>query len=429
MTDNQTYDIMIMGSGFAGMSAALFAADRGLNVALCGSTGGIDFRTGLIDLMGVHPVEAGRYRDDPWEAREAVIRDIPNHPYALVSREHTEQAIDEFCDFLAAQGLPYTGYAGKNAQILTPLGTVKPTLKVPMSAWQGVRALKEKASALIVDFNGLKGFSGKQMVENQSSNWPTLRSATIDFPGCGGELYPEHLAWMMRDATVREHLAKRVLALGHDTEYIGFPAILGIAEPMPILEHLQGLTGKTVFEIPTLPPSIAGTRLRQAFDLGLPGKGVRTFSQKMVLDASMPAGKSDSFVFRLGSTRPEITIEARCALLATGRFLGKGLGADRTTIRETVFDLPVTQPGPRTTWHKKTFFHPKGHPINRCGLETDAAMRPVDDARTPIHPRLFAAGAILAHHDWMRMKCGAGLALATAFQAVAHICEHHKAQG
>jgi anaerobic glycerol-3-phosphate dehydrogenase len=29
----------------------------------------------------------------------------------------------------------------------------------------------------------------------------------------------------------------------------------------------------------------------------------------------------------------------------------------------------------------------------------------------------------------MRMKCGAGLALATAFEAVAHICEHNKAQG
>jgi glycerol-3-phosphate dehydrogenase subunit B len=31
---------------------------------------------------------------------------------------------------------------------------------------------------------------------------------------------------------------------------------------------------------------------------------------------------------------------------------------------------------------------------------------------------LYAAGSILAHHDWMRMKCGSGLAIATAYAAV-----------
>jgi glycerol-3-phosphate dehydrogenase subunit B len=425
----EPFDVMVIGTGFAGMSAALFAADRGLSVGLCGSTGGIDFSTGLIDLMGIHPVEKGVSWNDPWAARKAVIEDIPNHPYARVSREHTLMALDEFCDFLAEQHLPYTGYEGRNARILTPLGTVKPTLRVPLSAWEGVRALEEKGSTLIVDFDGLKGFSGRQMVENQGADWPGLRSAVIDFPGCGGELYPEHLAWMMREAPVREQLAKNILALGHDTEYIGFPAILGMADPMRILEHLKTLTGKKIFEIPTLPPSIAGTRLRQAFDRGLPAKKVRTFSQKMVLDASMPAYDYAPFVFNLGTSGPEIRLHARYALLATGRFLGKGLRADRTTVRETVFNLPISQPGPRTEWHKATFFHPQGHPINQCGLETDAAMRPVDGSLRPIHPRLYAAGAILAHHDWMRMKCGAGLALATAFRAVAHIHEQHTAQG
>jgi glycerol-3-phosphate dehydrogenase subunit B len=148
----------------------------------------------------------------------------------------------------------------------------------------------------------------------------------------------------------------------------------------------------------------------------------------MVLDASMPTYDYAPFVFNLGTSGPEIRLHAHYALLATGRFLGKGLRADRKTIRETVFDLPIAQPGPRTDWHNPTFFQPQGHPINQCGLETDATMRPLDGSAKPIHPRLYAAGAILAHHDWMRMKCGAGLALATAFQAVAHIHEQHRAQ-
>jgi len=36
----------------------------------------------------------------------------------------------------------------------------------------------------------------------------------------------------------------------------------------------------------------------------------------------------------------------------------------------------------------------------------------------PAFKLLFAAGSILAHQDWMRMKCGSGLALATGFAAV-----------
>ena len=51
--DTQTFDLMVIGSGFAGMAAALFAAKNGLKTAQAGSTGGIDFSTGFIDLMAV----------------------------------------------------------------------------------------------------------------------------------------------------------------------------------------------------------------------------------------------------------------------------------------------------------------------------------------------------------------------------------------
>ena len=53
----KTYDVMVIGSGFAGMAAALFAANRGLSVVQTGATGGIDFSTGFIDLLAVHPID------------------------------------------------------------------------------------------------------------------------------------------------------------------------------------------------------------------------------------------------------------------------------------------------------------------------------------------------------------------------------------
>lgn len=117
-------------------------------------------------------------------------------------------------------------------------------------------------------------------------------------------------------------------------------------------------------------------------------------------------------------------IAARGAVLAGGRFFGKGLKADRHAVREAVFDLPVRQPEKREDWHRAEFFDPRGHEINQAGLETDAALRPLGADGQPFHPRLHAAGAILAHQDWMRMKCGAGLAIATACKAVRELSQN-----
>jgi len=87
-------------------------------------------------------------------------------------------------------------------------------------------------------------------------------------------------------------------------------------------------------------------------------------------------------------------------------------------IRESIFDLPVHQPDKRSEWHCYEFLDPAGHPVNRAGLVTDDRFRPLDRSGNAAHDRLFAAGSILAYQDWMRQKCGSGLAIATAYAAV-----------
>jgi glycerol-3-phosphate dehydrogenase subunit B len=64
--------------------------------------------------------------------------------------------------------------------------------------------------------------------------------------------------------------------------------------------------------------------------------------------------------------------------------------------------------------------------VNQAGLEIDDQFRPVDDSGQVIHGNLHAVGSILAHQDWKRMKCGAGLAVATAFGAVEAFCQENK---
>ena len=126
----------------------------------------------------------------------------------------------------------------------------------------------------------------------------------------------------------------------------------------------------------------------------------------------------DHFKVDIGKTTTENTVRSQGIILASGRFIGGGLYADRQRIKETIFDLPVHQPGNRAEWHCRDMLDHKGHPVNRAGLEIDDSFRPLNSSHRPAFRTLLAAGSILAHNDWKRLKCGAGLAIASAFGAV-----------
>ena len=140
------------------------------------------------------------------------------------------------------------------------------------------------------------------------------------------------------------------------------PAILGLYRTEEVVSDLQKMIGVPLFEIPTIPPSVPGLRLKEAFE--------------------------------------------------------RGLHADRIRIKEAIFDLPVYQPGNRAEWHRRDFLDARGHLVNRAGVEVDDSFRPLNRSRQPAFRTLFAAGSLLAHNDWKRLKCSAGVAIASAFGAV-----------
>jgi glycerol-3-phosphate dehydrogenase subunit B len=197
---------------------------------------------------------------------------------------------------------------------------------------------------------------------------------------------------------------------------LGLPAVLGLYSADKVFDDLNRRLGIPLFEIPTMPPSAVGLRLKEALVKALAESGVRLFSEQRVLRAIQESG--GGFILTVASESQRHRIQSRAVILAGGRFLGGGLRAERKRICEPLFDLPVHQVPERASWHRQTFLDAKGHPINRAGLETDAFFRPLRQNGTPAHPALFAAGSILAHQDWMREKCGAGLAVSTAWGAV-----------
>lgn len=409
-------DLMVIGSGMAGMAASLFAAQRGINTVQVGITGEINFASGLLDLLGVHPIRQGVQWTDPWDGIKQLTVDEANHPYAHIELEHIRHAMKEFMGFLDDAGLPYQTNGERNSQVVTPVGTLKTTYGVPKSMAAGVSALADQMPTLLMDFIGLKGFSARQMIETLGSRWPTLKQARIAFPGSQGEVFTEHAARAMDTQPTRQALVDAVLPHLGAAKTVGFPAVLGMYRTEEVRLHLETALGLPVFEIPTMVPAVTGLRLREAFERRLVQIGVSAFYQQKVLRADVT--QDDEFEFIVGQQAPALRISAKKAILATGRFFGKGLQADRHAIRETLFDLPVVQPEDRRKWHHKDLLHADGHPINRAGLDVDERFRPLDKDRRVIHHNLHAIGSILAHQDWIRQKCGSGLSIATAFAAV-----------
>jgi glycerol-3-phosphate dehydrogenase subunit B len=411
-------DLCVIGSGMAGMSAALFAADRGLSTVLVGRTGEIIFATGFLDLMGVHPVEAGTLWNDPWAAIAAVAKDLPQHPYARICAADIRAAFQEILEFFDGQGLSYSGFPDRNAAVLTSVGAVKLTYRVPLTMWKGVAARQHRAAGLLVDIQGLKGFSARQIKATLGGAWPNLRTVKVVFPGAdpGGDVFPERLARSLETEGARANWAAALAPHIQGAAVIGVPAILGISRPAEIMGDLEKRLGCQMFEIPTMPPGVTGLRMKEAFERGLAARKAGLLLENKVFRAT--ARRETGFLLEVGRMEPERTVQAAAVLLATGRFMGGGLQADRHALREPIFDLPVHQPERREDWHREDFLDRRGHPVNRAGLQTDEFFRPIDATGRPVHPRLFAAGSILAHQDWMRMKCGSGLAFSTAYAAV-----------
>jgi len=412
-------EIMVIGSGMAGMAAALFSAQRGIETVQVGITGEINFASGLLDLLGVHPVSDGTRWQDPWAAIGQLVSDEPRHPYGRLSVDQVRTAMDQCLAFLETAGLPYQTNGHQNAKIVTPAGTVKTTFGVPRSMFAGVTVLAEKTPTLLVDFEGLRGFSARQIAQTLGPVWPTLKVARIAFPGAGGELLAEHAARALDVQIHRSSLADAIQPLVGSCRAVGLPAVLGIYRTAEILADLESRLGVPVFEVPTMLPAVTGLRLREAFEQQLPRLGVRAFYQQKVMEAEVLS--DGSFRFLVGNEDAQICVRAQRTIMASGRFFGKGLRADRIGIRETIFNLPVHQPAERTLWHNKDLLHPDGHPINRAGLSVDSRFRPTDAGGKVIHDNLYAAGSILAHQDWMRQKCGSGLAIATAYGALSQM--------
>ena len=422
---NMDCDILVIGAGLAGMTAAARASDLGLKTIQIGNSSVLIFASGLFDLLGVYPIDSGRTLTNPYPAIKKLQNAHPCHPYSKVSETQINEGFQFVMDFLNSAGLKYhlpdsmnknqTNNNRLNKKILTSVGTLKPTYMVPETFSKGCDIHKEQKNLLIVDFKGLKGFSAKQAAAGLGMKKGEVYTLSIDSPEGTGDLNPVPLAKLFESKAFIQKFSDKILSFSDKVDMVGMPAVCGIHNSLEIVKELETKVGVDVFEIPGMPPSIPGLRLKNAFEKSLSKSNVTFLSNsKVVFDAM----DQDHFILTAMNDNFETRIRAQCVILASGRFPGGGLFAKRKIILETIFDLPVFQPKTRDQWHQLNFFDPKGHMINQAGLETDDTFRPLDKTGSPVFENLYAAGSILAHNDWVRLKSGAGVSLISAYTAV-----------
>jgi glycerol-3-phosphate dehydrogenase subunit B len=303
--------------------------------------------------------------------------------------------------------------------IVTGAGTIKPTYAVSVSMRNNRLAWKERRPTLILGFEHLPDFSPEQVVANLQDRWSGLTAARLDrsiFLDPDRRLTVTELASAFERPDFRERFAKATKPILGNSQYLGLPAVLGYDRVARVCNDLEETLGVKVFEIPLLSPSLPGMRLSDLLKRDLLAGGV-DYRQGAPIRRLDGRGRNVTVAVRTGKSREE-PIPAKHVVVATGRFFGGGLEANQHGVRETLLGLPVEAPRSRDNWHMASFLGAPGHPINRVGVKVDRDLRPLGPDGAPAYDNVFMAGAVMACHDWVREKSGAGISVATGYGAV-----------
>jgi|GEM_PF-5499457 Anaerobic glycerol-3-phosphate dehydrogenase len=143
-------DVLVVGSGMAGLVAALAAADQGRSVRLLTTgMGSLAISGGSVDFLGYAD---GRFAADPWQGLAMLPED---HPYSLLGAESVRSAFQFFANVMEGQHWPMRPALSqdgtpRNTQLPTIMGTLKPTYLLPASLHTEALASAKKVLALSV---------------------------------------------------------------------------------------------------------------------------------------------------------------------------------------------------------------------------------------------------------------------------------------
>jgi glycerol-3-phosphate dehydrogenase subunit B len=396
------YDVIVVGAGLSGLLAAWFAWQRGARVVVVArGMGALPLSTGCIDVLGYSP-DGEMITNLSWWLGRA-FKDSPEHPYTLAGNDALRDGLAALTEVVQLSG------SLKESLILpTAAGTLRPTCLAPESLAWG-HAIAGSDDCLLVGFSGWRDFDVGFAAANLD-----IRGIEIDLPTRQlANATAVDIARRFEQPDFGGAVARRVLPHLSGEALVGLPAVLGLDHADAVRESLQARLNATVFEIPTLPPSVPGMRLYRTLRAALRRAGVEVILGPTV--QGWVQGGAAVGVRTYGASG-ERSIAADAVILATGGLVNGGLTIDDDgTLSESVFELPVKAPAPDAYFDPLLMGH---HPIMEAGLRVNERMQVLDAAYGVVYPNVAAIGGLLANADRIGEGSTQGIDVATAWRAV-----------
>lgn len=411
---NKVTDIIVVGSGLAGLMAAVTACRSGASVKLItDGMGSIAISGGLIDLLGYS--RSGDRLEDPWSG---IDRLPAEHPYSIVGKKNIQKAIDLFQDIVASRDWPMKP-AAANANTLMPtiLGTLKPTYLLP--AGFDPACMQTARSVLVASVQGLRDCRPGLVINQlrRYEGWADKNYGSLVLPlpfQDGGRSInaldiarhvekKDGLEWLV--GSIDKHAVKYDLVL--------IPPICGRHADATLWQSLVRRLERPVVEMLSIPPGVGGLRIRDALLQELCHCNFEFVENARIIRAEMSGNKCSALIAR-GSGR-EYRHKAGFFIMATGGILGSGITLQAGKAYESIFGIDLLMPENVDDWSSPDLFGK--HMFATLGVTTDDLLRPLDAHGNLFSDNVYFCGRTLGGYDFAVEKSGHGVALATGVQA------------
>jgi glycerol-3-phosphate dehydrogenase subunit B len=427
------YDCLIIGGGIAGLTCGIKCASHGLHTAIIsGGMNSLHFSSGSIDIAGYTP--AGDIVKKPFEYIKKLAKENSSHPYTKTGLPGVRESIRFITEKLSEEGITLNNNDDLNHFHITALGTLKPTYLSQESVFSTkvVDIVNSGQKLAILNFKGFRDYYPEQTAANLKKN--TLFKNTeiilgnISLPYYMNteknlhEFRSIDIARIFETEKYLPRIAEEIKKASGGATAVSLPAFIGINNYKIIRKKLEAMTGKFIYEIPSLPPSILGLRLDHALKNSFIRLGGEYIAGERVLSGSI---KDNQAGFLTTRNSGNIPVKSKFFVLATGSFLSGGLTAGFDSITEPLFGLKVKSDNMKSKWYSSNFFDKKSQPFLSYGVETDNRFNPVSyDGKTI--KNLFCAGSVLSGYNPVSEGCGGGVAVSTGFKCAERIIRELK---
>jgi glycerol-3-phosphate dehydrogenase subunit B len=425
-----TADVVVVGAGLAGLTAAIALADAGARVEVV-ATGhaATHWTAGGFDLGGL----AGSRTS---AEGIATLSRRSGHPYAVLGGG-VEGALAWLRAVLATEGLRYVGELGDPLRAVpTAIGGTRRAAVLPSAQARALGTWGTDERLVIVGPVRFKDTWPAAIAASLSraSVWGSLpepgnrpgrvEALVVELPGLADRhnLSALDLARAFDDPTWRgQALAAIARAIDRARRRgpgrVALPAALGLDDHGAAFEDASRILPLLPFEMPLVPPSIPGLRLYRALRAAVRRRGGRVSIGEPVSRIVVERGWVQAVA--VSAAARERVVRTGGLVLATGGIAGGGLiGRSDGTLVEPLLGLPVEGPPP-DDWLAADPFDRRGHPLEAAGIRTDDELRPVDGSGRVLLDNVVVAGSLLAGQRYLSERSGDGVAIASGHRAAA----------